>query len=94
MFRAIGRPLISHTTSLLFTGQYHIKLIVSKSDNLGPNGNLSDIKNLVSFERETFEDFSYKYRIQKNPIIYVNIITLKNMPKTSLTVYMLIIWPL
>jgi len=46
---------------------------VSKSDILGPNGNLSDIKNLVSFERELFEDSSY----QKNKdihIIYVNIL--------------------
>jgi len=37
---------------------------MSKSDILGPNGNLCDIKNLVSFERELFEDFSYKYRIK------------------------------
>jgi len=51
---------------------------VSESDILGPNGNLSDIKNLVSFEREkTFKDSSYKYRLQKNPIIYVNITTFK-----------------
>ena len=34
-------------------------LYVSESDILGPNGNLSDIKNLVSFEREMFEDSSY-----------------------------------
>jgi len=31
---------------------------VSKSDILGPNGDLSDIKNLVSFEREMFGDSS------------------------------------
>ena len=37
---------------------------VSESDMLGPNDNLSDIKNLVSFERELFEDSSYKYRIK------------------------------
>jgi len=53
---------------------------VSKSDILGPNANLSDIKNLVSFKREMFGDSSYSYRI-KNPIIYVNITTLKYMPK-------------
>jgi len=53
---------------------------VSESDILGPNGNLSNIKNLVSFEREMFEDSSYSYRI-KNPIIYVIITTLKYMPK-------------
>jgi len=40
-----------------------IIIIVSESDILGPNGNLSDIKNLVSFERWFFEDSSYKYRI-------------------------------
>jgi len=39
-------------------------IYVSESDILGPNGNLSDIKNLVSFERELFEDSSYKYRIK------------------------------
>ena len=37
---------------------------MSESDILGSNGNLSDITNLVSFERELFEDFSYKYRIK------------------------------
>ena len=42
-----------------------VSIYVSKSDILGPNGNLSDIKNLVSIERETFKDSSYKYRIQK-----------------------------
>ena len=54
----------------------------SESDILGPNGNLSEIKNLVSFEREMFEDFSYIYRI-KNPFIYVIIAALKYIPKTS-----------
>jgi len=39
-------------------------LYVSESDILGPNDNLSDIKNLVSFERELFEDSGYKYRIK------------------------------
>jgi len=39
-------------------------IYVSESDILGPNGNLSDIKNLASFERELFEDSSYKYRIK------------------------------
>jgi len=37
---------------------------VSESDILGPNGNLSDIKNLVAFERALFEYYSYKYRIK------------------------------
>jgi len=57
-------------------------IYVSESDILGPNGNLSDIKNFVSYEREMFEDTSYSFRI-KNPIIFVNIITSKCMPKTS-----------
>ena len=35
-------------------------LYVSEHDILGPNGNLSDIKNLVSFEREMIKDSSYK----------------------------------
>jgi len=39
--------------------------IVSKSDILGPNANLSDIKILVLFEREMFKDSSYSYRITK-----------------------------
>jgi len=39
-------------------------IYVSESDILGPNGNLSDIKNLVSFEKELYEDSSYKYRIK------------------------------
>jgi len=38
---------------------------VSEYDILDPNGNLSDIKNLVLFEREMFEDSSYSYRIKK-----------------------------
>ena len=37
---------------------------VSESDFLSPNDNLSDTKNLVSFERELFENSSYKYRIK------------------------------
>ena len=37
---------------------------LSESDILGPNGNLSDIKNLVSFKKKLFEDSSYKYRIK------------------------------
>jgi len=53
---------------------------VSESDILGPNDNLSDIKNLVSFERVMFKDTNYIYRI-KNPIIYVNIPTLKTCLK-------------
>jgi len=36
------------------------------SDILGPNSNLSDIKNLVLFEREMFEDSSYKFRIKNS----------------------------
>jgi len=40
--------------------------IVSESDILGPNDNLSDIKNLVSFEREMFEDSNYSYRIKNS----------------------------
>ena len=67
---------------------------MSESDILGPNGNVSDIANLVSFEKEIFEDSSYKYRIQKIPNIYVNIFTLKYMSKTSLMVNMSIKWPL
>ena len=39
-----------------------------------------DFKNLVSFESEMFVDSYYSYRI-KNHIIYVNITTLKYMPK-------------
>jgi len=42
----------------------HRPKYVSKSDILGPNGNFSDIKNLVSFEREMFGDSSYSYRIK------------------------------
>jgi len=38
---------------------FHI--YVSESDIVGPNGNLSDIKNLVPFEMELFEDSSYKF---------------------------------
>jgi len=33
----------------------YLTVIVSESDILGPNGNLSDIKNLVLFEREMFD---------------------------------------
>jgi len=56
-------------------------MYVTESDILCPNGNLSDISNLVSFEREMFEDYNYSYRI-KSLIIYVNITSLKYMPKT------------
>jgi len=37
---------------------------VSKSDILGPIDYLSDIENLVSFERAMFEDYGFKYRIK------------------------------
>jgi len=40
-------------------------MYVSESDILGPNGNLSNIKNLVSLEREMFEDSNYSNRIKK-----------------------------
>jgi len=60
---------------MLFGSDWHLCIViylqvtdrpiyVSESDILGPNGILSDIKNLVSFERELFEDSSYKYRIK------------------------------
>jgi len=32
---------------------------VSESDSFGPTGNLSDIKNLLSFEKELFKDSRY-----------------------------------
>jgi len=35
---------------------------VSESDILGPIDYLSDIENLVSFERTVCEDYSFKYR--------------------------------
>jgi len=56
-----------HRSSKPFWFLVHRKkfLFVSESDILGPNGNLSNVKNLLSFERETLEDSSYKYRIQK-----------------------------
>jgi len=37
---------------------------VSESDILGPIDYLSDIKNLVSFERVMFGDYSFKYKAQ------------------------------
>ena len=43
-----------------------ICIYMSESDILDPHGNLSDIKNLVSFERELFENSSYKYKIKKS----------------------------
>jgi len=53
-------------------------LYVSKSDILDPNAYLSDIENLVSFERAMLEDYSFKYSSNENiPIIYVNITALK-----------------
>jgi len=44
--------------------QIYIYIYVSESDILGPNGILSDIKNLVLFEREMFGDISWKCRIK------------------------------
>jgi len=38
-----------------------IYIFLSQSDILGPNGKLSDIKNLVSFQRELFKDSNYIY---------------------------------
>ena len=49
---------------LIFYSLHIVLTFVSKSDILGPNGNLSDIKNLVSFKREIFADSIYKYRIK------------------------------
>jgi len=37
---------------------------VSKSDILGPIDYLSDIENLVSFERAMFEDSSFKHQMK------------------------------
>ena len=48
---------------------------MSESDILGPNGNLSDIKNLVSFEREMSEDARYSYRI-KQYLLFMSIFPL------------------
>ena len=42
----------------------YIYIYVSEFDILGPNGNLCDIMNSVSFEREIFEDSSYSYKIK------------------------------
>ena len=59
-------------SSILVNIQTSLKLvpifciIVSKSDILGPNGNLSDIKNLISFEREMFGDSSYSNIIKNS----------------------------
>ena len=38
---------------------------VSESDILGPIDYLSDIENLVSFERAMFEDYSFKHLMNK-----------------------------
>ena len=37
---------------------------MSESDILGPIDYLSDIKNLVSFERAVFEDYSFKHQMK------------------------------
>jgi len=39
-------------------------LNVSQSDIVGPIDYLSDIENLVSFERVMFQDYSIQYQIQ------------------------------
>jgi len=62
-------------------------MYVSKSDILGPIDYLSDIENLVSFERAMFEDYGFKYRI-KIFLLFVYITTLKCMPRASWTEYM------
>jgi len=41
-----------------------IKFNESKSDILGPIDYLSDIENLISFERAMFKDYGFKYRIK------------------------------
>ena len=48
---------------------------VSESDMLGPIDYLSDIENLVSFERAMFEDYSFKYRT-KIFLLFVSISSL------------------
>jgi len=37
---------------------------MSESDILGPVDYLSDIENLVSFERDMFADYNFKYKIK------------------------------
>jgi len=49
---------------------------VSKPDILGPNAYLSDIENLVSFERALLKDYSL-IQIENIHIFYVNTTTLK-----------------
>jgi len=56
----IDKKYLLSTKCILFILDFDI--IVSKSDMLGPNAYLSNIENLVSFERAMFEDYSFKYR--------------------------------
>jgi len=39
-------------------------MLLSESDILGPIDFLSDIENLVSFERAMFKDYSFKYKMK------------------------------
>ena len=52
-----GSPFFSDKSNLHYCNNN-----VSESDILGPIDYLSDLKNLVSFERAMFEDYSFKYR--------------------------------
>jgi len=63
---------------------------VSESDILGRLDYLSDIKNLVSFERAMFEDYSFKYQM-KIFLVFMSISPLPSaclLHKAPWTVYM------
>jgi len=50
---------------------------VSETDILGPIDYLSDIENLVSFERAMFEDYSFKH-LMKIFLVFMSITPLRS----------------
>jgi len=61
---------------------------VSESDILGPIEYVSDIENIVSFERAMFADYIFNNKIKIFLFFFVYITTLKYIPKAWWTVYM------
>jgi len=59
-------PSVFKANTTLNDIYYHSLKYVSESDILGLNCKISDIKDLVSFEKEMFENSRYSYRIKNS----------------------------
>jgi len=70
-------PYKSHTMAFTFELFSHAEYYMCLIDILGPIDYLSDIENLVSFERAMFEDYIFKHKM-KIFLLFMSISPLRN----------------